>query len=537
MTGSHRRMSNPFISEQFMSTRQLMRSRVTPLELNMKKTMIVARGMARRRGTLLHDIGTQRRSSIVEELPHQINDKIIFSLKELWKRRKRTAAQQKAIDNKANKLFPKRKNRMGRRMSCAVEIDCFNSKPSIKNQERRLSLSAVEIKSRVRYSFLQEYSALGNKVRRMAATRIQARVRTYLQQSHYRIEQLKRRWARIEYEKIQAISRIEKKTKARKKAHKKKTLQFLEDLAEQATKARKLTDHLKRENRKIKDQNARLQQLCFKLRKINNHMDKTLGIHKKNFKSMWEFVEKMKNKKKRIEDKVKRYEDRIELHTTNVTKVQKRIDAEIAHKNNLMDTLKRIAATVAAKSSNAKLRALVDMASDGLPIDQQLLREIGDEEEDIDDEEFDLNKSFQHDMICETFQRSFVMEIEDDEETVDEGFLLALSMDDNSTISDVSSVYSDMEDSSFTDGGFTGGDATSVYEEVVVDEEEEEGVGCQQRLVAEGEEDVIEEIIEEVISDEEYVFEEVIVSSDEEDEDDAFSCQSSVWVDQGSIIM
>ena len=527
-----RRMSNPFISDQFVSSRQLMRSRVTPLELNMKKTMIVARGMARRRGTLLHDIGALGRATIPEELPHDINDKIKFSLKDLWKRRRRTAAEQKKIEDKANKLFPKKKDGLTRRGSFAAGSQVERTPGT--QERRRLSMSAILAESHVRCSFLEEFSVLGEKVHRIAATRIQAQVRAYLGQSHYRIKQLENRWAKIEYEKIQEISRIEKKNRARKKAHKKKTVKALEDLAEQAVKARKLTDHLKRENRKIKDQNARLQQLCFKLRKINGHMEKTIGIHNKNFRSMWEFVEKMKNKKRRIEEKVKRYEARIDQHTKNVEVVQKRIDAEIVHKNILVDTLQRFATTIAIKSSNLKLKVLVEMVAEGHPVDEELLDEIGDEEEDIDDEEFDLHKSFNHDVLCETFHKSFAME--DDEETVDEGFLLALSMDDNSTISDVSSVYSDMEDTSFTNGGY-GDDGTSVYEEVLVDDGEDD-VGHSQRLVEEGEEEIIEEIIEEVISDDEYVFEEVLVTDDEdEDEDDAFSCQSSVYVDQGSIIM
>ena len=251
---------------------------------------------------------------------------------------------------------------------------------------------------------------------------------------------------------------------------------------------------------------------------------------------MWEFVEKMKNKKKRIEDKVKRYETRIDMHMSNLEMVQKRIDAEEAHKNILVDTMHRIAMTIAVKSNNVKLKVLVEMAADGHPVDEELLGEIGDEEDDIGDEEFDLNKSFNHDILCENFHKSFAME--DDDETVDEGFLLALSMDDNSTISDVSSVHSDMEDSAFNGSGFCLDDGTSVYEEVVVDDDEEDDVGHSQRLVQEGEEEIFEEIIEEVVSDDEYVFEEVLVTDDEDDEeDDCGSCESSVYVDQGSIIM
>lgn len=546
MAGTHaieaRRMSNPFIAEQFRASKQLMRSRVTPLELNMKKTMIVARGMARRRGTLLHDIGAHRRNSTTapEELPHQINDKIKFSLRDLWKRRKRSKAEQKRIDEKANKMFPAKQKIVARRASYTITSQAPKTSPSL--ERRRRSMSTIQVEARVRFAFLEEFSTLAEKVHCVAATRIQARVRAFLQQSHYRIHRLERRLARIDYERIQEICIISKKTKARKKAHKKKTQKALADLAEQAARARKLTDHLKRENVKIKDQNQRLQQLSFKMRKINMHMEKTLTTHNKNFRSMWEFVEKMKNKKKRIQGKVKRYESRIENHTKHIEVVQKRIDSEAVHKNILVETLQRVATTVAVKSSNEKLRVLVEMVADGQPMDEELLELIGDDEDDIDDAEYDLHKSYDHDMLCETFHKSFVMDVmmDDDEESTDEGFLLALSNDDNSTISDVSSVYSDMEDTSFTEDGIKFDEDTAVHEKIVATDDEDCGMRLQQKMVENGEEEIFEEIIEEVLSDDEYIIEEVSVSSDEDGEDDNeddLSCESSVWVDQGSIIM
>eukprot|EP00977_Amphora_coffeiformis_P008572 scaffold1940_cov149-Amphora_coffeaeformis.AAC.5 len=531
-----RRLStgNPFISQQLLSKPHMARSRVSPLELTMKKTEIMARSMARRRGTLVH-IATGKGAKKTEDLPHKINDLIKFSLEELWKRRRRTPAQQNEIDRKADELFPKREEKLTRRASMDAPFTHVIADDR-GTAVRRGSLDSIEKVCWLRADFLEENARLGEKIFRVAATRIQARVRAYLQRSHFRIRLLERRWAKIEYKKIQQIGKIEKKLKSRKRVHKRKVLNAMKELAEQASKARKLTDHLKSENNNIKDQNARLQQLCFKLRKINGHMEKTLKTHNKNFRSMWEFVEKMKIKKKRIEDKVKKYESRIELHQKNIDIVQNRIDSEVKRKEGLVNTIRNIATAITVKSSNKKLKELVDMMSEGKPVDEKLLAEIEEEKEDMDDEEFDLGKSQDFDFLCETFHEAFVSVDVEDEETVDEGFLLALSMDDNSTISDVSSIGSDMDDSA--DFANDGGDdaVVSVYEEVVVDDEDESVVQPNMTAAQGGE--FIEEIIEEVISDDEYIIEEVIVSSDEEDgDDDDFSCQSSVYIDQGSIIM
>jgi len=211
----------------------------------------------------------------------------------------------------------------------------------------------------------------------------------------------------------------------------------------------------------------------------------------------------------------------------------------VKRKEGLMNTIRGIATTITTKSSNVKLKELVHIMADGKPMDEELLAEIEEEEEDIGDEEFDLGKSQDFDFLCETFHETFVsLDMEENDETDDEGFLLALSMDDNSTISDVSSIESDMEDSAEgLDFAPEGGDdgIVSVYEEILVDDEDE-SVG-RPRMTDTDEGEIIEEIIEEVISDDEYIIEEVIVSSDEEDDDDDFSCQSSVYIDQGSIIM
>ena len=534
-----RRMStgNPFISQQLLSKPHKARSRVSPLELTMKKTEILARSMARRRGTLVH-IAAGNGSKKAGEYPPKINDLIKFSLEELWKRRRRTPVEQEEIDRKANELFPKTRKKVARRVSTDTATNKAKAE-RLGQAMRRCSLDTIEEDCRLRVEFLEENTILGKKIFRIAATRIQARVRAYLHRSHYLVRLLERRWAKIEYEKIQDVHRVDRKLKSRKRVHKRKVLDAMKELAEQAIKARKLTDHLKSENNNIKDQNARLQQLCYKLRKINGHMEKTLKTHNKNFRSMWEFVEKMKMKKRRIEDKVKKYESRIELHHKNMDILQKRMDSEVKRKEGLMNTIRGIATTITTKSSNVKLKELVHIMADGKPMDEELLAEIEEEEEDIGDEEFDLGKSQDFDFLCETFHETFVsLDMEENDETDDEGFLLALSMDDNSTISDVSSIESDMEDSAEgLDFAPEGGDdgIVSVYEEILVDDEDE-SVG-RPRMTDTDEGEIIEEIIEEVISDDEYIIEEVIVSSDEEDDDDDFSCQSSVYIDQGSIIM
>lgn len=524
MTGAGKAHSStnfdPHRSNQF-SCNPLMRTRVSALDLNMKRTEIKAKAMARRRGTLLHTIGNPARS-----MAHEL---IKFSLEDLWKSKKRRSPkEQQAIDKKANELFPK--NRLMRRMSAADSLSMVNCAAiNPRTFKRQGSLNSIGRTSRVSMHFLEKFWSFGKKICNVAATRIQARVRCYLHLSQYRLKQLERRWARIEYEKLKEIARIKKKTRAKKKAYKKRILQNLEELAEHALKARKLTDHLKRENLKIKDQNARLQQLCFKLRKVNNHMEKTMAVHNKNFRSMWEFVEKMKNKKKRIEVKVNRYQSRIEQQEKNVNAIQVRLDAEIRHKNHLVSSMHNIASMITARSSNEKLKELVEAVAHGGTMDAALLAEI-DEDEGF---EFNAAKSQEFDALCVTFHDTFV--VEEDEETVDDGFLLALSWDDNSTISDVSSAYGDLDDESFTEfagDGHTERDcdeATSVYEEVIIEDEDDNSCS----------DEVIEEIIEEEVSDGSVI--EVVVESEEEEGEeecsDDFSCQSSVWVDPGSIIM
>jgi hypothetical protein len=502
-------------------TKPMMRSRVSPMELNMKRTEMVARGMARRRGTLMHDSHAHSRFQ-KKDLPHRMDDLIRFSLEDLWKRNRRTAQEQTAIDKKALQLFPPR-NRIFRRASVAVAVPPTTTRRVV---ERRPSMSSIQKTSRLRFAFLKKFWSLGERICNLAATRVQAQMRGYLRRCHYRIVVLKRKWARIEYEKIQEVRKIGRKTKSRKKVYKKKTMQELEDIAEQAKKARKVTDHLKRENRKIKDQNQRLQQLCYKLKKVNGHMEKTIGIHNKNFRSMWEFHEKMKDKKKRIEDKVARYEARIDTQTKNLEVYRIQAMVEIAHKELLASALEKISRTVAARSQNDRLIRMVGMMASGETVDEAFMAEIDAHEEDVvyEREEWQQERQASYDNLAQSFHDTFVFD-SDEEESVNDGFFLDLDNDDASSISDVSSVVSEF-DESFSHKELDGSEPTGRDGYVEVEVIDEHG-NRRTELVCE----------EELLDDSEY---EIVVSSDEEDDDDAtgiFSCQSSVYVDQGSIIM
>jgi hypothetical protein len=460
-----------------------------------------------------------------KDLPHRMDDLIRFSLEDLWKRNRRTAQEQTAIDRKARQLFPPR-SRIYRRASVAVAVPPTTTAPRCR-VERRPSMSSIQKTSRLRFTFLKQFWSLGERICNSAATRIQAHMRGYLRRGHYRILVLQRTWARITYEKMQGVRKIGKKTKARKKVYRKKTAQELDEIAEQAKKARKVTDHLKRENRKIKDQNQRLQQLCYNLKKVNGHMEKTIGIHNKNFRSMWEFHEKMKNKKARIEDKVARYEARIETQTKNLEAYRVQSMVEIAHKDLLARTLEIIARTVAARSQNERIVRLVEMIAGGETVEDAFLAEIDAHEHDMEhDEEWLPQRQANYDHLAQSFHDTFVFDSDDEESVGNDGFFLDLEQDDASSISDVSSVVSDFDESSVKEMEVSASAATGKEGYVEVEVIDEHG-NRRTEFVCE----------EELLDDSEY---EIVVSSDDDDDDDAtgiFSCQSSVYVDQGSIIL
>ena len=566
-------MTKLFESQSFLRSPRIQK-RVCPLDLNMKKTEIVARRMARRRGTLMHQIiGQPQRDQLLDHIKNRIK----WSLEEHLQKNRRTTAEQQKLDAKASVLFPTR-GKPKRRHSVKAH-GCRTILANNTNTARRKSLSHVQEASQIRHEFLQAHWSLGEKIWNKAATVIQARMRTFRQQSYYRITRLNIQLAGIEKAKIIELDQIRKKTRQRNKVFRKKYAKSLQELAVQAAKAEKLKEHLKRENVNIRDQNARLQEVCFRLQEINRRLERTNQKHMHNCNAMSKFVVKVELKKRRIEAKMKQYEAQIDLLKRNMEIVQSQTELEKNDKARIAQTLHSIASTVAAKSSNARLKELLKLAAAGKSFDDLAVNQLVPEELETNDTDLGSTVSEEGRQVEATLEnvpdekvvddalRTDIENVpkegganvfdDDENDSDDESFLLTFTMDDHSDISDVSSVESNVQQvhgmhESITECGYVteqgrkGSDSVSMYTEVVVEDETDSQINDERWVDSQGlefEGVVYEEIIEEEVVEEEGSIIEIVVSSDEDSgdqedaSDDDFSDDSSVYVDRGSIIM
>lgn len=416
--------------------------------------------------------------------------------------------------------------------------------------------------TKLKPSFVSANQAIHGAIQRIAAIKIQARMRAYSHRCHYKISVLQRRLACSTKKHLVAVGEIQRQVQRNMQHFKDKKERHEQERAMNAINAQKFIDYLKRENENIRLQNDKLQCLSNHMGNLNGKIEQTTELHNKNFQTMKNASEKMRLKGKKIEDKCARYKTRLDRQTANLTATRAHILSETRQRKILETAIVRLVEEMEERCTDEALVKLVSLMSDGDYDEENNVAETVAAEDQKSGAPGKSSCSKENlecssdEMAAEeapaAMEASAAAGVNNEE---CEGFMLAFCVsDDASEISDVSS---------FPDGEDIEDASVCSYLEVLVDKDMEAGMKWASKIELDmglltttttdrqGDEcmgsraahfdeyTVQEESIHgrtvHTIFDEYTVHESVV---DDDNLDDLLSCQSSVWVgDTRSIIL
>jgi hypothetical protein len=263
-----------------------------------------------------------------------------------------------------------------RRKSMASVMSICTDKDTLPKQPRRHSMSDVE-EVRRKSKRLQDPALhrrrfcrmavtiqdfMRRKLRRLrfvkiiAATRIQALFRGVMQRMHHRLAMLEQRLANIETKHKRQVSRIQKKKWKLMEAYRHKAEEENRKIDAAATAIVKVVGELRRENRKLQDQNSEIMEACSLLREMNGQLESTLQIHSNNFATMGEAIGVLAERNARTFRMREKYKMRNEMFK------QKFLTAEKngSYENNFREELRQTTADIIASVSLAGDKELSD---------------------------------------------------------------------------------------------------------------------------------------------------------------------------------
>jgi hypothetical protein len=435
--------------------------------------------------------------------------------------------------------------------------------------ERRLSMSDFS-GTKIKSSFLLANPSVHGAIQRIAATKIQARIRAFASRCHYKIKLLQKKLAGSTKKQLVAVGEIQQQLQKNMQQFIDKKERGEQERAMNAINAQKFIDYLKRENEKIRLQNDKIQCLSNHMSTLNGKIEQTTELHNKNIQTMRNTSERRRLKGKKIEDKCARYKTRLDKQTANLCATRAHIMSETRQRKVLESAIIHLVEEMEARCQDEALVKLIFLMSDG-DYDESVVPEAaagGDHKSVAPGMNSCKEKPecSRDEMALDEKAPAAAMEApaaagESNEQC--EGFMLAFCIgDDASEISDVSS---------FPDGDDVEDSSVCYYEEVQVDEYMEAGmkwaskveldIGVLETTAAAatsnrqgetclgGGRSTAQSIFDQYTVQEECtvtggrtvahtVFDEFTVhESVMDDHDDLISCESSVWVGGRSILL
>ena len=386
----------------------------------------------------------------------------------------------------------------------------------------------------IRADFVRQHTPLKLIHEDKEATRIQAMVRGKMQRLRYRVMYLENKLKTINKDKKTEVASIQHDTaKAIRKLERKRAKQLKKEekeralIVERAELARKLSEQLIRDNKKIKEQNDRLQYFIDHLKDVNAQYEKRIAAHLKNCVTMSMHVKKMQAKRDNLVSKNERFKAHLTKlkgnlltglhltnwetrHATNFERVSREIIETMEKRSSdhkLVETLKRIKAGTyneeeeqaeedalyeevteveeeaieeeaiqpCATEPSADEAVVVDPSADERGVVEQEHELVDGERTEHEEDIASKNVLEEAGAVIDEMEVEEVGEVEEEEEeeeeeaeagnTEEEGFLLTLCADDVSEASDISDV-SALNDS------FNGGLNISDYIDEIEEDEE-----------------------------------------------------------------
>ncbi|KAL7572689.1 hypothetical protein ACA910_008964 [Epithemia clementina (nom. ined.)] len=329
----------------------------------------------------------------------------------------------------------------------------------------------------LRADFVRAHSTLKLIHEDHEATRIQAMVRGKMQRLRYRVMYLENKLKTINAAKKSDVKKIQdstakaiRKLERKREKQRKREAKERADVIERAELARKLSEHLMRQNKTIKEQNDRLQYFIDHLKDVNSQYEKRIAAHLKNCVTMSMHLKKIQTKRDSLINKSERFKAQLTKmkgnlltglhltnwetkHATNFERVSREIIDKMERRSNdprLVETLIRIKAGTYNEEDDMTIieevtvteEDFVEPAVSEAVIDMPEV--IEEEMEEVEEGENEIHEIPDDTEVVEEMEEADETEASGDDN--EEGFLLTLCTDDVSEASDISDV-SDLHDS------------------------------------------------------------------------------------------
>jgi hypothetical protein len=187
----------------------------------------------------------------------------------------------------------------------------------------------------------------------MAATRIQAVVRCWIQWKSTRVGLLIRKLIRIEENRKRDITNIQQEKWKFFENIQFEIVEREKRLEAQVSLGEKLSDHLKRDSALVRDQTKKLQEYSQNLRRNNDHLDQSIRLYHENFATINVMIELLRDKSDVLLASSKKYASRIDKLQEKLEYTSKQVEVEFHDKVRKRKTIRAILRLLRKRSSVA----------------------------------------------------------------------------------------------------------------------------------------------------------------------------------------
>jgi hypothetical protein len=187
----------------------------------------------------------------------------------------------------------------------------------------------------------------------MAATRIQAVVRCWIQWKSTRSVLLSRKLVRIDENRRRDLTNIQLEKWKFFENIQSEIVEREKRLEAQVSLGEKLSDHLKRDSALVRDQTKKLKEYSQNLKKNNDHLDQSVRLHHENFATINVMIELLREKSDLLLASSKKYASRIDALQEKLEFSSKQVEVEFHDKVRKRKTIRAILRLVKKRSSIA----------------------------------------------------------------------------------------------------------------------------------------------------------------------------------------